>query len=70
MPRKPRNRTAEEINEDRRRSGRMGGLTGGRPKAKERCPCRANSLKRAIARNYDCCRKAGVAVSAIEGGNQ
>ncbi len=33
---------------------------GGRPASQERCPCGQNALTRAQARNFDCCRKAGV----------
>lgn len=31
----------------------------GRPREKSRCPCQANTLRRAAARKFDCCRKAG-----------
>jgi hypothetical protein len=31
----------------------------GRPRVKERCYCGANSLKRALRRAFDCCKKAG-----------
>ena len=36
---------------------------GGRPRSDaERCPCGASTMKRAKARGFDCCRRAGVAV--------
>jgi hypothetical protein len=31
----------------------------GRPRLKDRCYCKANSLARAVARAFDCCKKAG-----------
>lgn len=34
--------------------------TGGRPLSDQpRCPCGANTLTRAMARKFDCCRKVG-----------
>jgi hypothetical protein len=38
---------------------------GGRPRAADRCPCGANTRKRALSRKFDCCRKAGVAIPAV-----
>lgn len=38
-----------------------GDRKNGRPYSeKTRCPCGEHTLRRAVARNFDCCRKAGV----------
>jgi len=31
----------------------------GRPRSARRCHCGANSLSRAVARRFDCCKRAG-----------
>lgn len=36
-----------------------------RRKPGPRCPCEHNTLKRARARAFDCCRKAGIAAKKI-----
>jgi hypothetical protein len=57
MKRPPRPKLpAEEISRIRSLVGQL----GGRPQLKQRCPCGANSLKRAFARGYECCKKAGL----------
>ena len=39
---------------------------GGRKRSKKkRCPCGANTLKRAFARAYDCCKRAGVTIPSV-----
>ena len=40
---------------------------GGRPrKDAPRCPCGANTLRRAEARCFDCCRRAGIEPPAVQ----
>lgn len=34
----------------------------GAPRKRSRCPCGANTMKRAKSRSFECCRKARVAV--------
>lgn len=44
-----------------KRKRRAGGKGGGRPRtAAPRCPCQASTLKRAHARGFDCCKRAGL----------
>jgi hypothetical protein len=46
-------------------SKRIKHFRGGRPRShKERCPCGANTLRRAKRRGFDCCRKAGAKYEA------
>ena len=40
---------------------------GGRPRKRgPRCRCGANTLRRAKARSFECCKKAGLHVRAID----
>jgi hypothetical protein len=54
----------ETLAEKRRRaslSRKVNGAGPGRPQSKKkRCPCEANTMNRAKARRFSCCRKAGV----------
>lgn len=38
----------------RRRAGKPGGRSGGRPKSADRCPCGAMTVARAAARRHEC----------------
>jgi hypothetical protein len=46
--------------EERSRLMRAAGLKGGRPREEKRCFCGLHTWTRAMSRNFDCCRKAGV----------
>lgn len=38
------------------------GKLGGRPRTKHRCYCGQNTMRRAVARNFECCKLAGVMI--------
>lgn len=53
-------RWADVPSKERQRLMTEWGKRGGRPKSAQRCFCGKVSMPRAVSRNFDCCRAAGV----------
>ena len=53
---------AGKIYADRRNTKFIPPPGPGRPRQGNRCPCKANTLTRAQARGFDCCKRAGVRI--------